>query len=274
MRLALLTYLTDMEGCQSYSERNSRVWRRPYVIMVSRCECIGNSCSLFASNDPTVSFFREYNQGMAEGLSVPWLQFVMNLQGKAVNPLFLTGDGMNEEEFIRYNTENKHMMAVRNLHLTKMVLLYIFGELEAADFSRQVWEEGTGVEGTHFMIYFIVLFSGLTCLGLARKYPKKRRRYLSPVRRYIKKMEGLVKCGAVNATLILRFLRAEKLSLDYDGDLADVKKAFDETISLAARTGSRLIKALACESLGKYMLERKEPVLAADYMQQAHSQVR
>jgi hypothetical protein len=208
---------------------------------------------------------------MAEGLSAPWLQFTMNLQGKAADPLVLTGNGMNEQEFIRYNTENKHMMAVRNLHLTKMVLLYIFGELEAADYSRRVWEEGS-VHDTHFMMYFIVLFSGLTCLGLAQKYPKKRRRYLSPVRQYIKKMEKLVKDGAVNATLILRFLRAEKLALN--GDLPDVKKAFDETISLAARTGSRLIKALACERVGKYMLERKEPVLAADYTQQAYSQVR
>jgi hypothetical protein len=97
---------------------------------------------------------------MAEGLTAPWLQFTMNLQGKAADPLVLTGDGLNEEEFIRCNTENKHMMAVRNVHLTKMVLLYIFGELEAADYSRLVWEEGTGAEGTHFMIYFIVLFSG------------------------------------------------------------------------------------------------------------------
>jgi hypothetical protein len=209
---------------------------------------------------------------MAEGLSAPWLQFTMNLQGKATNPLVLTGEGMNEVDFIKYNTENKHKMAVRNVHLTKMVLLYIFGELEAADDSRKVWEEGTGAEGTHFMIYFIVLFSGLTCLGLARRYPKKRRRYLSPVRRYIKKMEKLVKDGDVNATLILRFLLAEKLALS--GDLPDVKKAFDQTISLAGRTGFRLIKALACERLGNYMLERREPLLAADYMQQAYFQVR
>jgi hypothetical protein len=209
---------------------------------------------------------------MAEGLTAPWLQFTMNLQGKAVDPLVLTGDGMNEEEFFRYNTENKHMMAVRNLHLAKMVLLYIFGELEAADYSRQVWEEGTGAEGTHFMIYFSVLFSGLTCIGLARRYPKKRRRYLSPVRRYIKKMETFVKGGDVNATLILRFLRAEKLTLS--GDLPDVKKAFDDSISLAGRTGFRLIKALACERVGNFMLERRELSLAADYMQQAYFQVR
>jgi hypothetical protein len=205
---------------------------------------------------------------MAEGLSAPWLQFTMNLQGKAADPLVLTGDGMNEEEFIRYNTENKHMVAVRNLHFIKMVLLYIFGELEAADISRL---EGS-VGGTHFMMYFIVLFSGLTCLGLARKYPKKRRRYLSPVRRYIKKMEKLAKDGSVNATLILRFLQAEKLALN--GGLPDVKKAFDETISLAGRTGFRLIKALACERVGNYMLECREPVLAADYIQQSYFQVR
>jgi hypothetical protein len=208
---------------------------------------------------------------MAEGLSAPWLQFTMNLQGKAADPLVLTGDGMNEEEFIRYNTEHKHMMAVRNMHFIKMIVLYIFGGLEAADDSRRAWEEGS-VRDTHFMKYFIILFSGLTCLGLARKYPKKRRRYLSPVRNYIKKMEQLVKDGAVNAILILRFLRAEKLALN--GDLPDVKKAFDETISLAARTGFRLIKALACERVGDYMLERNEPVLAADYMHQAYCQVR
>jgi hypothetical protein len=210
---------------------------------------------------------------MAEGLTAPWLQFTMNLQGKAVDPLVLTGGGMNEEDFLRNNTENKHTMtAVRNLHLTKMVLLYIFGELEAADYSRQVWEDATGVEGTHFMIYFSILFSGLTCIGLARRYPKKRRRYLSPVRRYIKKMETFVKGGDVNATLILRFLRAEKLALS--GDLPDVKKAFDDSISLAARTGFRLIRALACERAGSFMLERREPLLAADYMQQAYFQVR
>jgi hypothetical protein len=209
---------------------------------------------------------------MAEGLSAPWLQFTMNLQGKAADPLVLTGDGMNEEDFIRYNTENKHMMAVRNLHLVKMILLYVFGELEAADYSRRVWEEGTGAEGTHFMIYFIVLFSGLTCLGLARRYPKKRRRCLSPVRQYIKKMEKLVKDGAVNAILILRFLRAEKLALN--GDLPEVKEAFDGTISMSGRTGFRLIKALACERVGNYLLERREHMLAADYMQQAYFQVR
>jgi hypothetical protein len=209
---------------------------------------------------------------MAEGLSAPWLQFTMNLQGKAADPLVLTGDGMNEEEFIRYNTENKHMMAVKNLHFTKMVLLYIFGELEAADDSRRVVEQGAGAEGTHFMIYFIVLFSGLTCIGLTRRYPKKRRRYLSPVRRYIKKMEKLVKDGAVNAILILQFLQAEKLALN--GGVPDVKKAFDETISLAGRTGFHLIKALACERVGNYMLERREPMLAAEYIQQAYFQVR
>jgi hypothetical protein len=231
---------------------------------------MGNGRS-FASHNPTVPFFREYSQGMAEGLSAPWLQFTMNLQGKAADPLVLTGDGMNEEEFIRYNTENNHMMAVRSLHIIKMVLSYIFGELEAADYSRRLIEQGSVVD-THFTIYFVVLFSGLTCLGLARRYPKKRRRYLSPVRRYIHKMEMLVKDGAVNATLILRFLRAEKLALN--GGLLDAKKAFDETISLAGRIGFRLIKALACERVGNYMLERREPVLAADYIQQAYFQVR
>jgi hypothetical protein len=90
--------------------------------MVRWCERLVESCS-FASHNPTVQFFREYSQGIAEGLSAPWLQFTMNLQGKAADPLILTGDGMNEEEFIRYNTESKQMMAVKNMHFIKMILL-------------------------------------------------------------------------------------------------------------------------------------------------------
>jgi hypothetical protein len=88
---------------------------------------------------------------MAEGTH--GFSLLMNLQGKAVIPCCSTGDGMNEEEFFRYNTENKHMMAVRRSPSRKMVLLHIFGELEAADYSRQVWEEGTSREEGYFMIY-------------------------------------------------------------------------------------------------------------------------
>jgi hypothetical protein len=133
------------------------------------------------------------------------------LAGAGGDPLVvLTGDGMNEEEFIRYNTENKHMMAVRNLHLAKWFFYTIFfGELEAADYSRQVWEEGTEQRGSSFMIYFSVLFS--VCIGLSTGTPR-RGGAASPVQRYIQEDEKLVKGGDVNATLILRFLRAEKLT--------------------------------------------------------------
>lgn len=208
---------------------------------------------------------------MAEGLSPPWLQFTKNLQGKSVDPLVLSGDGMDEEKFLKQNTEGNHMMALRNLHLVEMIILYIFGELEAADDSRAVWESGSGGEGTHFMIYFAILFSGLTSLGLAQKYPKKCKIYTRRVAKHIAKLEKLVKNGAVNATLILVFLRAEKLSLKEDTE--QVKRLFDEAISIAARTGSRLIRALACERVGGFLLARRETALASDYLQKAFSEV-
>jgi len=124
---------------------------------------------------PSVPFFREYSQGMADALSTPWLQFAMNLRKKALDPLVLTGDAMNEEEFVKQNTDNDRMVAVRNMNLVKMILLYIFGDLEGADQTRRVWEQRNG-EGTHFMMYLSVLMSGLTSLGLARKCRRKRRK--------------------------------------------------------------------------------------------------
>ena len=48
---------------------------------------------------PELPIFREYSQGLADGLSAPWLQFAMNLRNKALDPLVLTGDAMNDEEF-------------------------------------------------------------------------------------------------------------------------------------------------------------------------------
>ena len=194
----------------------------------------------------------------------------MNLQGKAENPLVLTGDEMHEVEFINHHTANSHMMAVRNFHLVKMVLLYVFGELEAADQGRRVWEKGQA-EGTHFMMYFASLFSGLTSLGLARRHPGKQWKHVARAKRHIKKMEGLVKDGAVNATLVLRFLQAEKLALK--GDLVLTRKAYDETIQVAGRTGSRLIKALVLERTGEFLLQRKEPIRAVDYFRQAVTEV-
>jgi len=220
---------------------------------------------------PSVPFFREYSQGMADALSTPWLQFAMNLRKKALDPLVLTGDAMNEEEFVKQNTDNDRMVAVRNMNLVKMILLYIFGDLEGADQTRRVWEQRNG-EGTHFMMYLSVLMSGLTSLGLARSRPRKRRKYIARAKGEIKKMEALLKDGCVNAVLVLRFLQAEHLSLRGDADV--VRKEYDETIKIAGRTGSRLVKALAFERAGNFLLDRGDHGLASDYFLRAVTEVR
>lgn len=178
---------------------------------------------------------------------------------------------MNEEEFLkRHTTAGNQGLAVRTLHFAKMLLLYVFGELEAADKSRALWEEGAGIGGTIFMIYYATLFSGLVSLGLARKFPSKRRFYARRARPHIAMLEQLLKGGCVNAMLPLRFLEAELLSLK--GETMKVKGAYDAAINLAARTGSLLIKATAYERVGRVMLERNEHVWAAVYLGQAVEQ--
>jgi len=80
-----------------------------------------------------------------------------------------------------------------------------------------------------------------------------------------------LKDGCVNAMLVLRFLQAERLALR--GDVHAVRKAYDKTIKIAGRTGSRLVKALAFERAGSFLLDRGDPSLASDYFQQAVSEV-
>ena len=243
------------------------------LMLVALCRIrlpLPHSLTLASFSTPSVPFFREYGQGMADGLSAPWLQFAMNLRSKALDPLVLTGDAMNEEEFVERNIKKKHLVAVRNVNLVKMILLYIFGDLEGGDQARCVWEQGSA-EGTHFMMYLSVLMSGLTSLGLARKCRRKRRKYVARADCQIKKMEALLKDGCVNAMLVLRFLQAERLALR--GDVHAVRKAYDMTIKIAGRTGSRLVKALAFERAGSFLLDRGDPSLASDYFQQAVSEV-
>ena len=221
---------------------------------------------------------------MAEGLSLPWFQFTMNLRGEAADPLtlVLTGAAMNEEEFLQHHREgivafykrDNDKLAIKIMNIAKMVLLYLFGEVEAAEKCRTIWETGSAVSSTHFVAYYSVLFSGLTSLGLARKYPRKRRLYKRRAKKHITRLESMVRMGGVNALLSLKFLCAEKLTLKEGPEKTqEARSAFEDTITLAARTGSRLVRALACERLGYFLLERQEIRSAGDYLKQAFTQV-
>jgi hypothetical protein len=219
---------------------------------------------------------------MAEGLSLPWFQFTMNLRGEAADPLVLTGAAMNEAEFLQrhrqgigtFHRRGNDSVFVKSMNMVKMILLYLFGELEAAEKCRTIWETGSPVTTTHFVAYFSVLFSGLTSLGLARKYPRKRRLYKRRAKKHIARLESMVRMGGVNALLILKFLCAEQLTLKEGLEKTqEARYAFEDTITLAARTGSRLVRALACERLGYFLLERHETRSAGDYLKQAFTQV-
>jgi predicted ATPase len=205
--------------------------------------------------------FHEYNQQFADVLTAPWHQFALNMTGQAENVKVLTGDAMDEAVFLN---EAVVTMAKVNVHFIRMVMLYILGDFEAASAELDVLERRSGdTEGTHYMSYFKILFSGLVCLAMAQK--TRRRKYFAGSRRYINQISKFAKGGGLNCSPMLMLMQAVQKTTERGRNMADVKLAFDNTIVACARSGFTYMEAIANERAGEYALS-----WGSDYEAQTH----
>ena len=130
---------------------------------------------------------------------------------------------------------------------------------------------------THFKLYAPVLFGGLTCTGLARRHPRERRKHLSHAQPYIRFLERLARKGAVNVTVMLQLLKAEVHSCHCHPAkdcVVAVEKEYAVAMELADEIGFPLIKAIACERLGLYLMSNDRHANGASHLRNAVREVR
>jgi hypothetical protein len=219
-------------------------------------------------------FYKEFKQHATMKTQAPWLQLTQNLLGKTKNVLILTGDAMNEEETLAgttsasFSIQNENPTSVFtffNVHYAKRALLYTFGEFKMADDDRKQTGRLGGEVATVYAKLYDFAFSCLTCLAMARQ-GKRTRYYKRQASIYRKELSKRAEQGCVNCVPLLALISAEKLALkDKSGDATLYKQA----IAMLGRSGFRMIKAIACERAGQYLLECGEIERSKDFLQQA-----
>ena len=217
-------------------------------------------------------FFRRYRQDAVRVMVLPWLQLMLNLMGKSNNPLVLTGSAMNEDDFEHEVRSSNYVAAAAHASYAKLMLYYVFGDLELAEAERKSQVDYSDVDKLSFMRCFNILFCGLTCLGIAKKDKSKRKVYQRKAKQYIKDLEAYGKIGSANCTPMLTLLEAEFATmLGAKGNYLD---SYDAAISTASRSGFRLTKGIACERAAEYALSSGDLDSTGDYLDKAWSTFR
>jgi hypothetical protein len=161
----------------------------------------------------------------------PAFQFILNLQSDSTSwrdLVELTGEVMNEREYLMHATAAHHPLLVLMALVFKTYLAYSFGFFELAEeLCEAVHESGqvfmiTSAAPNVLMLSSIISYERFRGTG--------RRKKLRAARRYKKPLERALLQGSPNASSHLSFLLAEDMSVRKNSSLSSVKSAYDQAI--------------------------------------------
>eukprot|EP00978_Attheya_sp_CCMP212_P048515 scaffold532450_cov102-Attheya_sp.AAC.1 len=211
----------------------------------------------------------EYNQAHTLFCTLPYWQGVLNLMGNSKNPTELTGEVMNQSEFLQKCEETNDERGKQIVWSVRLQLAYYFGDMDLAwDMAKRLWELEQKEADTSLTAYSLAFFSALVSLELSRRQGnRKRRKYRKHALKCIKKMRAWVKAGAINFTHKLVLLQAEYGSLISSPD--ETKKAYNSAIAMAGRSGFMQDCALANERAGMFFARTGDSFWAREYLTRA-----
>lgn len=190
------------------------------------------------------------------------LQLCFNFMGRAVDPLVLTGEAMNEKETIDV-LEGKHPVALAWLLIMKHVLAVYFHNLEAASTIEIQLSKMKTAAILPFVLHSHLFLEALTTATLSRTDANA----IQNSRRLLEKLKADKHVTFSNNENKILLVEAEVAAAVGNRDLALSK--YDESIQVAQREGFLNEQALACEKAGLSLLEWGENSKARTYFQAA-----
>ena len=185
--------------------------------------------------------------------NVTW-QLCLNLMGKAEDPLVLTGEAMDEEDYTkRASGKSIHL---RPFILCHRILLYgYFGAYEqGAELALRVGDLAKEIPGSA-QVVMCACMNGLSLCHMARQ--TGQRKYTNGAKRFIKRIKTWLAHGNPNLQHWDCLLNAEWAALKGKQHIA--KRNYETAIIVAARSGFMQDSALASERYGEFLLnELKE----------------
>ena len=216
-----------------------------YMCMSFQC-C--KSLKVFADESRThLETMRHNKQDLLYFQSLPIRQAALNLMGLSRDPLVLTGENMNEETFMSEVIEKSAVNAVCIANTMKMMLAFLFDELEfaieLADTTSNIDEVLMG----QFLVCTHKLYAGLIHISMY-----KRTRDLSwrqKAESSAERMRAWAKAGPWNCEHRRNLLEAELLCAD-EGVNEETIQLYSAAIEGSAKNGFASDHALALERAG------------------------
>jgi PAS domain S-box-containing protein len=195
-------------------------------------------------------------------------QAVLNLLGHSENPCYLIGKAYDEQVRLPILLDRSDRTTINNLYFNKLMLCYLFGEVEQAVANAEVAEQYLdsiigSVICTHFCFY-----DSLARLAVATDASQsERKRLTQKVLRNQKKMRKWAHHAPMNNSHKYRLVEAELCRVQDIDALA--RDYYDKAISLAEENEYIHEAALAYELAAKFYLSKGKELTARAYMQEA-----
>jgi predicted ATPase/signal transduction histidine kinase len=198
-----------------------------------------------------------------------WIQFVLNLRGKATDNLKLVGNEFDESLLISLWQSHKNYMSLFALYLAKANLLYLFDDVTAALNYALIAKEYIGASlGLITIGVYNFYFSLILLAAYSQAETSKQQQYLSYVQENQENLGEWFVHAPQNFHHKYLLVEAEKCRIfgkNYEaGDL------YDRAISGAKKNEYIQEEALANELAAKFYLDWGKEKVASGYMQEAY----
>jgi len=197
-----------------------------------------------------------------------WRQLTLNLQGRAEDVLFLTGESFSEEQIEKLRGLDNRMLLFF-LYLAKLILLYTMGDYGAAVQTADLAAGYEDAAPATMLVSGYRFYDSLARLGLyAEALPSQREQILERVTINQNKMRTWANSAPENYQHKYDLVEAEKVGCL--GQNWEASELYDRAIAAAGKNGYVHEKALANELAAKFYLESGKEKIARCYIIDAY----
>jgi hypothetical protein len=213
----------------------------------------------------------QYGVESVRAFVLPFHQMLLDLAGRTEDPLawILAMEGQDSQRQAHNPSEN---LKVLWSYVARGQLAYYFGETVTAD---RTWTKLKPIAAKMYSYSFTTLhifFMGLIAAAMFRKTGKQKYRY--EAQNAVKSMKTLIKkfhTGLNNLHRYYIMLADCDATFEKKKNKEQVRKAFDQAISAASKTGFLQDAALANELCGEFFLKGEDLFWAKHYLTSAYN---
>lgn len=191
---------------------------------------------------------------------VSW-QYLLNLMGQSDDPVVLTGEGMNEKEFMETCERENDSFGANLLHFTRLALQTSFEDWDLAEETLPIVIKNIPILYTSFQHLFVVANVAMVSLALFERKGERRHRVCA--RRFMKTMKKWYTTNVPDAEPLYLLIKAEWMSIMEKDKTSD---AFDEAIEALKRNSLVVYETMAYQRVIHMMWRHMDIRKAREYL--------